>query len=252
MLETLQRQWALLVAVSLLPSQGNGSDVPPSRNVLVEFGSCDGTWAEHMIRRSGVHFDRCFVFDADVHAWGEVSERAAANGCLFFPNAIWDRRGYANFFADKRIGRSIFGGEGSSLYSRGVYTLRNESRVETVDVADFFREHLRPSDNITLRMDIEGAEYRVMRRLITTGLACWINKLDLEVHALYNKINFNKLPLDYAFLWFLQGCDPPVNVDMESYYDVDMNVMRYFDHVASPDVKPCKRCSLLRRPIPND
>merc|ERR1711920_350063 len=97
-----------------------------------------------------------------------------------------------------------------------------------MDVAQFFEEFLRPSDHITVRMDIEGAEYRVMRRLITAGLACWIDMLSLEVHAHYNKANFNKIAPDYAFVWMLQGCDPPVKVELERLYESDPYVRRYF------------------------
>eukprot|EP00293_Proteomonas_sulcata_P012991 CAMPEP_0184292272 /NCGR_PEP_ID=MMETSP1049-20130417/4084_1 /TAXON_ID=77928 /ORGANISM="Proteomonas sulcata, Strain CCMP704" /LENGTH=110 /DNA_ID=CAMNT_0026599987 /DNA_START=1 /DNA_END=333 /DNA_ORIENTATION=- len=68
--------------------------------------------------------------------------------------------------------------------------------VLTFDVARLLRKIARPQDYIVLRMDIEGAEYEVVRRLITSGVACWINNFEFEGHAMYAQQNHKYRPVD--------------------------------------------------------
>ena len=49
------------------------------------------------------------------------------------------------------------------------------------------RERFGPEDTLVLSMDIEGAEYEVIRALLVAGVACWLTKLRFEGHAMYGR-----------------------------------------------------------------
>eukprot|EP00959_Pyramimonas_sp_CCMP1952_P383432 8034782-Pyramimonas_sp.AAC.1 len=56
-----------------------------------------------------------------------------------------------------------------------------------IDLSFYIQTHMCPHDYISMRMDIEGAEYEVVSKLARDGVFCWINKLELEWHQLYRK-----------------------------------------------------------------
>ena len=68
--------------------------------------------------------------------------------------------------------------------------------VRSVDVVKFFVEHLSPWDFNVLKLDVEGAEYEILRVLMSTGLGCWLKEVYLEYHATHNEAHYNKRPLD--------------------------------------------------------
>ena len=47
-------------------------------------------------------------------------------------------------------------------------------------------------DYIILRMNIEGAEYEVLDKMLSTGVINMINKLSLSTHEKKMKVNVNK------------------------------------------------------------
>mmetsp|Transcript_730 Transcript_730/g.1254 ORF Transcript_730/g.1254 Transcript_730/m.1254 type:complete len:281 (+) Transcript_730:27-869(+) len=55
-------------------------------------------------------------------------------------------------------------------------------QVASVDLANFLWRSACPSDRIVAKLDIEGAEYKVLSRLLDTGTACWISELSIEYH----------------------------------------------------------------------
>ena len=84
--------------------------------------------------------------------------------------------------------------------------------------------HARATDHIHLRMDIEGSEYPVYTRLITTGLHCWFDVVEFEFHSLYSEENRKHFALDYALPHLQRACGSKVAV--EQYYWDDQDVRR--------------------------
>lgn len=144
---------------------------------------------------------------------------------------------------DKSIYASEFGGGSTTLVKGGSFT------VETIDVALWFHEHLKPTDHIHVRMDIEGSEYTVIRRMITSGVACWMDVLEFETHAMYHVSNYNKRPVDVVVPWLLRECG--VDVVWENWYEdpahSDPLVVANW-----PAGDTCRSCELLKHVIPED
>lgn len=55
--------------------------------------------------------------------------------------------------------------------------------VRTVDFAQWLAANTKPGDKIIVKMDIEGAEYDVLEKLIRSGLLRRIRKLKVEWHV---------------------------------------------------------------------
>jgi len=53
-----------------------------------------------------------------------------------------------------------------------------------IDVANWIRMKYTSNDHIFVKMDIEGAEYPVLRHMLLDGVACWVGKWAVEYHDL--------------------------------------------------------------------
>lgn len=79
----------------------------------------------------------------------------------------------------------IGNGEGSSLYGSKRTDNIQRDKYETVECIDFAKwiiDTFDKDDCIILKMDIEGAEYKVLNKMITTGAIEYIDILRCEWH----------------------------------------------------------------------
>jgi len=60
------------------------------------------------------------------------------------------------------------------------------TKIATVDLADFLKRRLREEDYVVLKMDVEGAEYEIVPHLLATGTTSLIDEFFVEVHTLMN------------------------------------------------------------------
>ena len=84
--------------------------------------------------------------------------------------------------------------------------------MPTVDLAAWMAEAFPPETRFSMRMDIEGAEYAVMRRLLVTGQACRLASLVFEAHALYSDAHAKFRAFEILLPWLLHDCPTPVAV----------------------------------------
>ena len=68
-----------------------------------------------------------------------------------------------------RVGRPT-GGKGRLISVRGI------------DFAAYLQRTVRPMERVYMKMDIEGAEYEVLPRLVMTGALCLVHDLHVEWH----------------------------------------------------------------------
>jgi FkbM family methyltransferase len=84
--------------------------------------------------------------------------------------AVWDERTTLNFFTDKGMGGSV----------TNVYKKQEPAKVETVVMADYLQEKID-----FLKMDIEGAEYRVLKSC--ESLLKNVENIFVEYHSYIDK-----------------------------------------------------------------
>ena len=97
--------------------------------------------------------------------------------------AVWIYDGYVDFYIDnskKRAGSTIMKEKTSGDLDS------NPIRVECIDLSRFIEKSFKPEDEIILKLDIEGAEYQVLNKMIEDGTMSYIDQLFIEWH--WNKV----------------------------------------------------------------
>ena len=107
----------------------------------------------------------------------------------FLNKAVWIKDGVKEFYRD--IDGKRYSGSLIKSKRTGRLDKKNPLIVETVDFSIWVKNNLNKSDYIILKMDIEGAEYEVISKMIKDNSFSYINELWIEWH--WNKI---KLPKD--------------------------------------------------------
>ncbi len=98
--------------------------------------------------------------------------------------AVWTQDGEIDFYLTDEDADPNH--EGSTLAlgkSTGGVRYDAPVRVPCVDLDRVLREETSPGDTIILKMDIEGAEYDVLERLLDTGSINRLSALLVETHA---------------------------------------------------------------------
>jgi FkbM family methyltransferase len=111
--------------------------------------------------------------------------------------AVWIQDGIIDFYQTKikkqylKNNDMIFG-QGSSLIiekKTGELDKENPIKLECIDLSNWIKNNFSNDDKIWLKIDIEGAEYEVLKHLIETNIISYIDKLFIEFH--YEKINLD-------------------------------------------------------------
>ena len=100
---------------------------------------------------------------------------------IFINKAVWIKDGYINFYRDIYDHRKA-GGSLLKEKTSGKLNKDEPIRVESIDFSKWVKHTFSKSDYIILKMDIEGAEYKVISKMMTEGSFDYINELLIEWH----------------------------------------------------------------------
>jgi FkbM family methyltransferase len=103
------------------------------------------------------------------------------DGIEFFDYAVWVKDGYVDFFVDKTHNKA----SGSTMLKEkksGKLDRENPLSCKSLDFSKWLQDNFTESDYIVLKMDIEGAEYDVLNKMIDDGSINLINKAYIEFH----------------------------------------------------------------------
>lgn len=97
----------------------------------------------------------------------------------YINGAIWDKTGLFDFF----LSVDIYGDQGSTLCSDKKEKLNLETpvKVQTYDIVDILNKYEK-DDYIVLKLDVEGAEYDIIQRLIDTNNIHKVKEYIIEWH----------------------------------------------------------------------
>jgi FkbM family methyltransferase len=94
--------------------------------------------------------------------------------------AIWTENGKMNFYLSTRSNK------GSSLCKNkvsGRMDHDNPITVETLDFSKWIEQNFSKDDYIVIKMDIEGAEYEVIPKMIEDKTIDYVNEMMVEFHS---------------------------------------------------------------------
>ena len=127
--------------------------------------------------RPGMPFMANDIYGAEIHMfepntkmWADerhtIAREVSKNALAVYVHdcAVWSSDEMKNFF----VGIDEFGDLGSSLCDDKDEKLdkENPQLVPCIDVAKFIKENFRQHDNVIFKLDVEGAEYEILPRIL--------------------------------------------------------------------------------------
>lgn len=152
------------------------------RSIYIDFGANAGdTIAAHL---ASTRVDHCWGFEPNPTLAQALRERFAAQAVEIVEMAAWIGSGILPLYLGHPLSSTIVSGK-VALENHPQYAIGYKRSVDvaTVDTATWLYGHVRRDDTVTVKMDIEGAEYPVLRRLLETGAIDLIDELRCEFHA---------------------------------------------------------------------
>jgi FkbM family methyltransferase len=127
---------------------------------------------------------KIYTFEANPTTYGYAFPRAQQIplDITIYNAAVWVENGFVLFSQEMQSDNNPIG-QGSSIAGTG-FTHKNLLHPQPILSIDFskFIQMLPEDANIICKMDIEGAEFNVLRHLINTGVIKRINKIYIEFH----------------------------------------------------------------------
>lgn len=98
----------------------------------------------------------------------------------YYNKAVWIEDGEKEFYFSRR------GSAGSTIvkekFSNKV-DFDNPTLVKTLDFSSWVKDNFSPDDYIVLKVDIEGAEYEVLGKMVDDGTIDYIDEIIVEWHG---------------------------------------------------------------------
>jgi FkbM family methyltransferase len=161
------------------------------RRIFVDCGANTCTVLREFIKRFPDFEFFAFEAQPELAAEGDrVIGELPQTKIQHFSKAVWTRNEELSFYLATRWGSNHRGG--STLvtgHTRNLSAIDYESpvRVEAIDFSSWLAETVDREDYVIVKMDIEGAEYDVLEKVIADGNLPLIDELIIEFHYHMNE-----------------------------------------------------------------
>lgn len=161
------------------------------RVVFIDCGANIGAILEQQIQRDPKR--EYFAFEANPELLPElqvVARRYPAVSIEIHAQAVWTFDGTVDLFLSRENALGKWNNEGSTLLrgksprgeGAGRIDYDHPLTVPCIDLSKWIQTNFTERDLIYLKMDIEGAEYAVLRRMIDEKTLQWVNVAFVEFH----------------------------------------------------------------------
>lgn len=154
-------------------------DILNSGDVAIDCGANVGKVTGKMLEREA----EVYAFEPNPYAFAELEKRFGDKGNAHLINkGVWDRNDQIELFLHENskqdqvkwsTGSSILSAKTNVDADRGV-------KIEVVDLAEFIQNLGKPVK--LLKIDVEGVEFDILKRLIESGTATKIESILVETH----------------------------------------------------------------------
>lgn len=165
-------------------------------NVFLDLGTHYGQGLESFVNDHGID-DTWIVhtFEANPKTYKRYIDEHHIKYAYVIPHnaAVYDHDGYITINLETPPGFDDTG-QGSSVISLNEWNPWNDlpglnffssKQVPCIDLAKFITDNFNVDDRIIIKMDVEGSEFAILRKLIDTGAINYINDLYVEWHDHY-------------------------------------------------------------------
>jgi FkbM family methyltransferase len=149
------------------------------RKIFIDCGAFNGDslerfYKKEFTKRSDVKEFEVYAFEPQSYCqqfWKSDTDKVH-----FYNEAVW--------VSDGEIECTINNNEGSNTDPDHVlYNTYEKEKVKAVDISKFIKHNFEPNDYIIFKMNIEGAEFRILDKLIKDGTYKMINEWFVMFHA---------------------------------------------------------------------
>jgi FkbM family methyltransferase len=110
---------------------------------------------------------------------------------------------HSEFLIDKDMSDKPVGGASNVIGDEWIkpmfvpdeYINTSSNEVECIDFSEFIKNNFDKSDHIVLKLDVEGAEYPILKKMIQDGTIDYINEMYVEWHQRLLKVDHNESEL---------------------------------------------------------
>ena len=183
--------------------------------ILIDCGTHLGEGMEKMIKHYSIDDTwKIFTFEPNTDSYRQVITKDFGLKNIAFANkAVWITDGTVSFHAETPPNSEKSDGTGSSIVdtkdwspknpgNSGVGEFNNTYQVSCINLSKFIKENFLKEDFIVLKLDIEGAEFEVLKDMIDTGSIKYVDELYVEFHewAMKSKSLLSKYKLILSLL----------------------------------------------------
>lgn len=104
---------------------------------------------------------------------------------VLFNKAVWDSNGFTKFFKGLSESGSLYGNKKTGNVDKNDYIT-----VETIDLSQWIKDNFHKDDYIVLKLNVEGAEYKILDKMYRDGTLDMISEYYVQWH--WNKIDYPK------------------------------------------------------------
>lgn len=152
------------------------------RLVYIDMGANIGDTIEgHLANASSAHV---FAFEPNPKLVAKLRHRFhTARNVAIYEAACWIIDGQTRLYLGHDQSSTLVEGKAHTPeHPEFDIDYQRFALVRTIDFARWLRENFTEGDDICVKMDIEGAEYNVLQRLLDTGAIALIRELRCEWH----------------------------------------------------------------------
>ena len=105
-------------------------------------------------------------------------EEIKSSGINFTNKAVWTHDGEITFYASGRRH-----GQANSIFKNPSKPRREKNRtVECIDFSKWIKDNFSPDDHIIIKMDIEGAEFEILTKMLEDKTIHYADIMFVEYH----------------------------------------------------------------------
>lgn len=156
--------------------------------VFLDCGSHLGEGFQEFIEILGITENwQCHLFEPNTSCYERI--RVLANDWITVHKvAVWDKNSTVEFRAELSGMTGINDGLCSTILNKTQYPfqrndLQETYQVPTIDLSEFISTNTKPDDEVYIKLDIEGSEFDVVKKLLASGVMDRIRYMAIEWHA---------------------------------------------------------------------
>lgn len=135
----------------------------------------------HIARLFAITGATVYAFEPDPQAFARLSRRCRKNkNIICIQKGVWDKNANIQLFGHNE-GNELSFTVGSSIISDKINIAREKGHViEVIDLIEFMREQPKKIDLV--KLDVEGAEIEILKKIINTGSYDLFGRMYVETH----------------------------------------------------------------------